>query len=237
MRWLRWGLGALAALFIIPILEVGCVRFANPPLTPLMLLRQMESRPSSSAAPERRFEWVALEAMPPVFLQCVLFSEDQRFFEHRGFDWKEIHAARKRAGSRPIRGASTITMQCARSLFLWQGRSWVRKGLEAYYTFWMETCLSKRRILELYANVIELGDGIYGIEAAAQAHYEMQARQLSREQCAMMAALLPSPRSRRPDHPDSSLVMRQARILRHAKSTPSLDRVLSEAASKTSAPK
>lgn len=108
-------------------------------------------------------------------------------------------------------------MQCARSLFLWQGRSWVRKGLEVYYTFWMETLLSKRRILELYANVIEMGDGIYGIDAAARAHFGVEANQLTRAQCLALAAILPSPLTRNPRTPSPQVAARCAKILRQEK--------------------
>jgi monofunctional biosynthetic peptidoglycan transglycosylase len=108
-------------------------------------------------------------------------------------------------------------MQCARSLFLWQGRSWLRKGLEAYYTFWMETLLPKRRILELYANVIEMGDGVYGVEAAAHAHYSVNARDLSREQCATLAAILPNPRVWDPRSPTPRLATRIAHLQQQEK--------------------
>jgi monofunctional biosynthetic peptidoglycan transglycosylase len=200
----------------VPIVEVAAVRFVDPPLTPLMILRKMERRAAGEHSTERRYQWIALTAMPPDFLKLVLVAEDQRFLQHRGFDWKEIDAARRHASltGRPARGASTITMQCARSLFLWQGRSWLRKGLEAYYTFWMETLLSKRRILELYANVIELGDGVYGIEAAARYHYGVSARELDREQSAMLAALLPNPRVWNPRAPTPALRARQAHLLK-----------------------
>ncbi len=119
-------------------------------------------------------------------------------------------AERKR---KPVRGASTITNQCARSVFLWQGRSWIRKGLESYYTFWMEALLSKGRILELYANVIEMGRGIYGVEAASQHYYGVSARGLTREQSAMLAAVLPNPKRWNPTKPGAALRQRQRRIL------------------------
>ena len=172
-RWPLWlGIAALA-LVLFPIIEVALVRFIDPPITPLMLLRPLEARFSGRPAAPRRYVWRDLGQMPRDFLKFVLTGEDQSFFRHHGFDWREIRIARAQAelDGGAVRGASTISMQCARSLFLWQGRSWVRKGLEIYYTFWMELLLPKRRILELYANVIEMGDGVYGIEAAAQAHY------------------------------------------------------------------
>lgn len=200
---------------MMPAVQVGCVRFVDPPVTTLMLLRPLEER-STELSPTRQYSWLPLREMPRDFVKFVIVAEDQRFFSHRGFDWKEIDVARKQAaksGKAP-RGASTITMQCARSLFLWQGRSWVRKGLESYYTFWMETLLPKRRILELYGNVVELGDGIYGLKAAARAHYGVEPRALSRSQCAMLAAMLPAPRSWNPRQPSRRLAARHARILR-----------------------
>ncbi len=195
------------------------MRFIDPPITPLMLLRPVEARFSGHAAAERRYVWRDLRQMPRDFLKFVLTGEDQSFFRHHGFDWREIHLARAQAerDGGEVRGASTISMQCARSLFLWQGRSWVRKGLEIYYTFWMELLLPKRRILELYANVIEMGDGVYGLEAAAHAHYGTSSRALTREQCAMLAALLPAPRVWNPREPSPRLSARCAKLLRQEK--------------------
>jgi monofunctional biosynthetic peptidoglycan transglycosylase len=218
-RWWRWLVFTVLILAVLPIIEVTAVRFFDPPITPLMLLRPLESRTDGRPAPTRRYMWLPLPQMPREFLKLVLVAEDQRFFSHHGFDWREIHAAQKhaeRTGQEP-RGASTITMQCARSLFLWQGRSWLRKGLEAYYTFWMETLLPKRRILELYANVIEMGDGVYGIEAAARAHFGVSAHDLSREQCAALAAMLPNPRVWDPRSPTPRLTARIAHIQQQEK--------------------
>lgn len=147
---------------------------------------------------------------------CI--CEDHRFFDHWGFNWEQIQIARAeaRASGQPARGASTITQQCARALFLWQGRSWLRNGLEAYYTIWMELLLSKKRILELYVNVIEMGDGVYGIEAAAEHHYGVHARELTREQAAMLVAILPRPREWDPSHADERVLKRQAIIMQRA---------------------
>lgn len=218
-RWWRWLVFTVLILAVLPIIEVAAVRYLDPPITPLMLLRPMETRPDGRPAPARQYTWLPVARIPRDFLKFALVAEDQRFFRHHGFDWREIHAARKQAertGQEP-RGASTITMQCARSLFLWQGRSWVRKGLEAYYTFWMETLLSKRRILELYANVIEMGDGVYGIEAAARAHYGVEAHALTREQCAALAAILPDPRGWDPRSPTPRLAARIAHLQQQEK--------------------
>jgi monofunctional glycosyltransferase len=156
-----------------------------------------------------------LPQIPEMFLEHLWISEDQRFFQHEGFDFKEMDLAMKEAERKhkPVRGASTITNQCARSIFLWQGRSWIRKGLESYYTVWMELLLPKRRIFELYANVIEMGRGIYGIEAASQHYFGVSARGLTREQSAMLAAILPNPKGWDPTRPSGRLRWRQQRIL------------------------
>jgi len=219
VRWRLWLLVALLALAMLPVIQVACLRFSDPSITPLMILRQTEGRWTGKTSKQRHYEWLPMAQIPHDFLKTVLIAEDQRFFQHHGFDWKEIDAARaqaERTGQAP-RGASTITQQCARSLFLWQGRSWIRKGLEAYYTFWMETFLSKNRILELYANVIEMGDGVYGIQAAAQAHYHVAARALTRDQCAALAAILPNPRVWDPRAPTPEVAAKIARILRDEK--------------------
>jgi monofunctional biosynthetic peptidoglycan transglycosylase len=218
-RWWIWFGGAALALAILPIVQVALVRFFDPPITPLMLLRQAESHWSGQHSSERRYTWLPLAQIPTDFLKCVFIAEDQRFFQHHGFDWREVALARAQAErtGKKARGASTITMQCARSLFLWPGRSWVRKGLEAYYTFWMEALLPKRRILELYANVIEMGDGVYGIAAAAQAHFRVNAGSLRHEQCAALAAILPNPREWNPREPSPKLAARIAKIVRQEK--------------------
>jgi monofunctional glycosyltransferase len=214
-RW-KWVLIPMMVLLLIPAMQVAVVRFIHPPLTLPMLIDQGSAM--FSRAPKRplRYRWVALPQIPEMFLKHLWISEDQRFFQHEGFDWKEMDLAVKEAKrkGKPIRGASTITNQCARSIFLWQGRSWIRKGLESYYTIWMEMLLPKRRILELYANVIEMGRGIYGVEAAAQYYFGVDASGLTREQSAMLAAVLPNPKGWDPTNPGRILRWRQQRILR-----------------------
>jgi monofunctional biosynthetic peptidoglycan transglycosylase len=219
-RPLRWILIALGVLLLMPPVEVLAVRFIDPPRTRPMLLHQIGGALSRASSRPLLYRWVDLPRVPETFLKHVWISEDQRFFQHDGFDWKEIDIAMERAERRgtPVRGASTITMQCARSIFLWQGRSWIRKGIEAYYTFWMETLLSKRRIMELYVNVIELGRGIYGIEAGAQHHFGVSAARLTREQSALLAAVLPNPKGWNPAKPSVKLRLRQQRILHRERS-------------------
>jgi monofunctional biosynthetic peptidoglycan transglycosylase len=213
-RW-RAVLLVVGALLLIPPIEVALVRFINPPRTGPMVLHQVGGWFARGPQAPLRYQWVGLPQIPETFLKHLWISEDQRFFQHSGFDWKELRAARAQAERKgtPVRGVSTITMQCARSTFLWQGRSWIRKGLEVYYTFWMEALLSKRRILELYANVIEMGPGIYGVEAASRAYFGVSAGGLTREQSAMLAAVLPNPKRWNPAKPGLALRFRQRRIL------------------------
>jgi monofunctional biosynthetic peptidoglycan transglycosylase len=172
-RW-KWIWITLVVLLLIPAMQVGVVRFVDPPRTvPMWLERVSSSAPKSPLL----YGWIDLPQIPEMFLKHLWISEDQRFFQHDGFDWKEMDLAMEKAEKtgKPVRGASTITNQCARSVFLWQGRSWIRKGLESYYTIWMELLLPKRRIFELYANVIEMGRGIYGVEAASQHYFGVSA--------------------------------------------------------------
>ena len=220
-RWRRWILVLLVVLLLIPAIQVAVVRFVNPPRTLPMWIEQAGGTPL-------RYRWIPLSQIPEMFLKHLWISEDQRFFQHEGFDWTEMDLAVKEAErkKRPVRGASTITNQCARSIFLWQGRSWIRKGLESYYTVWMELLLPKRRILELYANVIEMGPGIYGVEAASQHYFGVSARGLTREQSAMLAAILPNPKGWDPTKPGVILRWRQQHILRREQNARFPERLL-----------
>lgn len=145
---------------------------------------------------------------------AVIASEDQLFPDHSGFDWKSIKKAMKYNEKKPgrIRGASTISQQVAKNVFLWQGRSWIRKGLETYFTFMIETFWSKKRILEVYLNVIETGDGVFGIEAAAQEYFNKPAKNLTRQEAAMIAACLPNPK-RYKVKPPSSYINFRSRVI------------------------
>jgi monofunctional biosynthetic peptidoglycan transglycosylase len=215
----RWVLIGFVILLLIPAMQVAVVRFVNPPRTLPMLIEQGGAIFSKEPKRPLLYHWIDLPQMPEMFLKHLWISEDQRFFQHDGFDWKEMELAVAQAErkGKPVRGASTITNQCARSIFLWQGRSWIRKGLESYYTIWMEALLPKRRILELYANVIEMGRGIYGVEAASQHFFGVSARVLTREQSALLAAVLPNPKGWDPARPGMTLRWRQLRILEREK--------------------
>lgn len=141
-------------------------------------------------------DWVSYDAISPNAKLAVMAAEDQLFPDHSGFDWKSIEKALAYNKKKPgrIRGGSTISQQVAKNVFLWQGRSWVRKGLEVYFTFMIETLYSKQRILELYLNVAEMGEGVFGIEAAAQRYYGKPASALTRQQAAQIAACLRNPK-------------------------------------------
>ena len=224
----KWILILLVVLLLIPAMQVAVVRFVNPPRTLPMLIEQGGAFFSSAPKNPLLYRWIDLPQIPKMFLEHLWISEDQRFFQHEGFDWKEMDLALKKAErtGKPVRGASTITNQCARSIFLWQGRSWIRKGLESYYTIWMEALLPKRRILELYANVIEMGPGIYGVEAASQHYFGVSARGLTREQSAMLAAILPNPKHWDPTKPGETLRWRQRRILQREQNANFPERLL-----------
>jgi len=224
----KWILILLVAFLLIPAMQVAMVRFMNPPWTLPMLIEKGGAMFSSRPKRPLLYRWIDLPQIPKMFLEHLWISEDQRFFQHEGFDWKEMDLALKKAErkGKPVRGASTITNQCARSIFLWQGRSWIRKGLESYYTIWMEALLPKRRILELYANVIEMGPGIYGVEAASQHYFGVSARGLTREQSAMLAAVLPNPKGWDPTKPGGTLRWRQRRILQRERNANFPERLL-----------
>jgi monofunctional biosynthetic peptidoglycan transglycosylase len=149
---------------------------------------------------------------------AVMASEDQRFLDHDGFDFIEIDKAleERRAGKR-YRGGSTISQQTAKNVFLWPQASWVRKGLEAYFTVLIELLWGKRRIMEVYLNSIEMGEGIYGAQAVAEEHFNKDAKDLTRSECALIAATLPNPRKFSSKSPSSYMLKRQSRILKEMK--------------------
>jgi monofunctional glycosyltransferase len=179
------------ALTIAPVL---LFKFVNPPTTPLMWIRWVEND-SRENFPRRLNTWIPIEDMSSNIIKSVVAAEDQKFFIHNGFDWLAIENAIQTnfTTDRKV-GASTISMQTARNVFLWQTRSWFRKLLESYFTVLIEFFWSKKRILEVYLNVIEWGDGIFGCERAAQKYFLRSSKTLSPVESAWMAAVLPSPR-------------------------------------------
>lgn len=169
-------------------------RFVPVFITPLMLIRCVEQL-SAGEKLHLRHNWVPMEAISRNLSLAVVCSEDQRFLEHFGFDLKAIERSVQAAerGAGRLRGASTISQQTAKNVFLWPQRSWLRKGLEVYFTVLIETFWSKERILEVYLNSIEMGNGIYGAEAASRYYFKKSARHLSKRQAAAIAAILPNP--------------------------------------------
>ena len=161
-----------------------------------------------------RHHWVPITEMSEDLPIAVMSSEDQRFMEHHGFDFTEIgHAIKERQQRKRERGASTISQQTAKNVFLWNGGGWFRKGLEVYFTALIELCWGKQRIMEVYLNSIEMGDGIYGAEAVAQLHFGYPAKELSRANCALIAATLPNPLRFSSKNPSSYMLRRQTWIL------------------------
>lgn len=189
--WVRAVMVA-AALTLLPVLFWRVVPVWT---SSFMVGYQWDRMTSESGAPPLRHHWVPSAEIAPSIKLAVIAAEDQRFPDHRGFDFKAITRAleHNREGGR-TRGASTISQQVAKNLFLWSGRSWVRKGLEAGFTVLIEVFWPKRRILEVYLNIAEFGEGVYGVEAAARHHFGKPAAQLSAYEAALMAAVLPSPR-------------------------------------------
>lgn len=181
-------------------------RFFPVYVTPLMVIRAGEQLVTGKKL-QLQHTWVSIEAISKNLSLAVICSEDQNFMDHFGFDFKAIERSLDAAekGTKRLRGASTISQQTAKNVFLWPGRSWVRKGLEVYFTVLIEIAWSKERILEVYLNSIEMGNGIYGAEAAAQYYFKKNAKNLSKTQAAALAAVLPNPREYRA-HPPSPYI-------------------------------
>lgn len=202
--------------FILSIGLTVVYRFVPVFITPLMVIRLVEQSEDEKREMKLEKTWVPIGEISKHMAQAVVASEDQKFLEHSGFDMEAIQEALKdnESGKR-LRGGSTISNQTAKNVFLWPGRNYLRKGLEAYFTVLIELIWSKERILEVYLNVIEVGDGIYGVEAAAQKFYQKPAANLSRNQAAMIAAILPNPLLWSPARPTAYNYKRQAWILRN----------------------
>lgn len=175
-------------IFVLHLVYIIVLRWVNPPITITQLTNWVEGH-------GLKRDYVDFDAMSPNIRLAVMASEDQLFPDHNGFDIKSIKKAlESNKKSKRIRGASTISQQVAKNVFLWQGRSWFRKGLEVYFTFMIELLWSKERILEMYLNVSEMGTGIFGVEAAAQKYFKKPASKLTRTEAARIAAVLPNPK-------------------------------------------
>ena len=212
-KTLKW---IVVAFFASTILSVVALRFLPVYFTPLMFIRCYE-QVSEGKDLKLSHHWVPLEKISPSLPLAVMASEDANYLSHHGFDYEAIEHAAKRNREHPEKrklGASTISQQTAKNVFLWPGRSWIRKGFEVYFTTLIELMWSKQRIMEVYLNSIETGDGIYGADAVAEEHFHTDALHLTKAQCALIAATLPNPRKFSSLHPSAYMLKRQARILR-----------------------
>lgn len=192
------------ALFVTaaPAASIVILRFVPPPATSFMVQRRIAGWVRGEAGLDIEYRWTPLRSISPYAGLAVVAAEDQKFPSHRGFDVQAIEdALEERERGERVRGASTISQQVAKNLFLWSGRSFVRKGVEAYLTVLVETLWPKRRILEVYVNTAELGNGVYGVGAAARRFFGKAPRDLTPYEAALLAAVLPNPRKLRADHP------------------------------------
>ena len=206
----RW----LAGFLLFTVVVVLLLRWVPPIASALM----MENEVASWFSPDHHsidYQWVSIDKMSPLVGVAVVAAEDQTFADHFGFDWKAIAKAihYNEKHRKKIKGASTISQQTAKNMFLWTGRSWARKGVEVYFTLLIETLWSKERILEVYLNIIELGDGVYGVEAASQKYFHKSAKNLTSSEAALLAAVLPNPHLFKVDAPSAHVRQRQAWIL------------------------
>ncbi|MDF1593421.1 MAG: monofunctional biosynthetic peptidoglycan transglycosylase [Desulfobacterales bacterium] len=194
---------------ILSVLMVLCFRWVSPPTSAFMLKRHFKNFLHNKPSAALKYRWIDLDKMSPYVPLAVIASEDQKFPHHWGFDIAAISDAvgNNLKGGR-LRGASTITQQVAKNMFLWSGRSFVRKGLEAYFTVLLELLWSKNRILEVYLNIAEFGDGIYGVRAAAETFYLKPPSRLTRWESAILAAVLPSPRKLKVSDPSPYVIER-----------------------------
>lgn len=205
-RGLRFASWLLLLVFALTVLPVIVLRWVDPP-TSAFMLRERFSRPI-------RHRWVDWQQISPHVKVAVIASEDQKFPEHHGFDLESINdALEERERGRRVRGASTISQQVAKNLFLWSGQSWLRKGFEACYTVLIETLWPKRRILEVYLNIAEFGTGVFGVGAASDVYFKKPAARLSAADAALLAAVLPNPKRLRVAAPSRYVRARQDWIL------------------------
>ena len=209
----------VVAFFASTLLSVVALRWLPVYFTPLMFIRCYQQVKADKPM-TLHHRWVSFDEISPSLSLAVMASEDARFQEHHGFDYKAIENAAMRNMKHPEKnklGASTISQQTAKNVFLWPGRSWLRKGLEVYFTVLIEYIWGKQRIMEVYLNSIEMGDGIYGADAVAEWHFHTRASKLTKEQCALIAATLPNPLRYSSANPSQYMRKRQKRILHEMK--------------------
>ena len=208
-------LRVLLGFVIISFVSTLIFRFVPIPFTPLMIIRYFEMEEGKIDK-----DWKSLEEIGKNMPLAVVTAEDQKFAEHFGFDMEAIEKAMKyneKHKGKKVKGASTISQQTAKNVFLWPGRSWIRKGLEVYFTFVIEICWSKERIIEVYLNVIEMGPGVYGAEAAAQYYFNKSSINLTKKEAAAIAAILPNPIRWSASRPTPYIIKKRNWIVRHMK--------------------
>ena len=211
LKTIKW---LVITLLGLSLAMVVIYRFVPVPVSPLMLIRVYQQNQRGESM-KLEHDWVPLEEMSADLPLAVIASEDQNFLTHHGFDVDAImQAMKEREESGRVRGASTISQQTAKNVFLYPSSTWLRKGIEAYFTVLIELIWDKKRIIEVYLNTIEMGDGIYGAEAVAQAHFGCSARELTRSQCALIAASLPNPLKFDSGNPSPYMYRRQKWITR-----------------------
>ena len=200
---------------IISLFLVLLFKFVPVPFTPLMVIRAIEQKIEGKEM-RSSHDWVPIEEISPNIQKAVIASEDGNFLSHSGFDFKAMEKAyESNQKGKKVKGGSTISQQTAKNVFLWQGRSYLRKGLEAYYTVLIELIWSKERIMEVYLNSIEMGDGVYGAQAASKHWYHKDAKSLSRTEAAGIAAILPNPRKFKPVNSSNYINRRKAKIAKY----------------------
>jgi len=208
LKAILWFIGITVFLVIV-------FKWVPIPWTPLMTIRGMETRKDGKEYVSRH-DWVPIEEISVNMQKAVIASEDGNFLTHNGFDFNAIQKAMaNNEKGKKIKGGSTISQQTAKNVFLWQGRSYIRKGLEAYFTVLIEVIWGKERIMEVYLNSIEMGDGVYGVEAASEYWYNKKASALTKREAAGIAAILPSPRRFKASHSSNYIERRKTRIMKH----------------------
>lgn len=211
------------SFILTSILGVLIYRWANPNITMLMVKRHYESLFDGKSSSIQK-DWVSIDNISRNMVLAAVSAEDSKFLTHWGFDFELIKEAMKHnQRSRRIKGASTISQQTAKNIFLWPKRSWVRKGFEAYFTLLMEGMWPKKRIMEVYLNIVEFGKGVYGVEEAAQKFYKKPASRLNRFEASMLTTVLPSPSKRNPSNPSGYMYRYQERVLWSMSSIVSVD--------------
>lgn len=213
----KWLKRIIFIALLSSILSVLLFKYVKVPITPLMIGRSVEFI-ANGQMPILKKSWVKLDDMSREMPLAAICAEDGNFLNHNGFDFDAMKKAweynkRNKEKNKKLKGGSTISQQVAKNVFLWQGRNYLRKALEAYFTLLIETFWSKHRIMEVYLNVIEMGDGIYGAEAASQEYYKKSCKNLNRGEAALIAACFPNPRKFSPLAPNNKIYKKQQKII------------------------